>query len=100
MKELGELSSERHRALGERLAAGGVDAVFWLGDEGPHVKKGYEEAGGAAPFRLCRSLQELIGEVGGDLRNGDAVLVKASRAVELDRFVSGLLVMLESKTEN
>jgi len=100
MKELGEFSPERHRALGERLAAGGVDAVFWLGDEGPHVKEGYEVAGGASPFRLCRSLQELIGEVGGDLRAGDAVLVKASRAVELDRFVSELLVMLESKTEN
>jgi UDP-N-acetylmuramoyl-tripeptide--D-alanyl-D-alanine ligase len=98
MKELGEYSAERHRALGERLAVIGVDATYWMGDEGPVVKGGYEGAGGTAPFRKCGSIEELVGEVGKNVRAGDAVLVKASRAVGLDRFVSGLLKLLKAKT--
>jgi UDP-N-acetylmuramoyl-tripeptide--D-alanyl-D-alanine ligase len=100
MKELGEFSSERHRALGERLAAVRVDAVFWLGDEGPGVRQGYETAAGTSPFTLCGSIEELIKATADDIHPGDVVLVKASRAVGLDRYLARLLELLESRTEN
>jgi UDP-N-acetylmuramoyl-tripeptide--D-alanyl-D-alanine ligase len=100
MKELGEYSAERHRSLGERLAVIGVDAAYWMGDEGSAVKKGFESSGGTAPFRTCDSIEKLVTEVGKNVRAGDAVLVKASHAVGLDRFVSGLLEKLKAKAEN
>lgn len=100
MKELGDFSSKRHQELGERLAAVEVDAVYWVGDEGTHVRKGYQNAGGAAPITLCGSVEQTIRAIGDDIRPGDTVLVKASHAMGLDRFVSGLLELLESNTEN
>jgi UDP-N-acetylmuramoyl-tripeptide--D-alanyl-D-alanine ligase len=100
MKELGEFSDERHRALGERLVAAGVDAAYWLGESGTLVMDGYKAAGGSARFRNCASIEDLVGEVGEYVRTGDAVLVKASRAVGLDHFVSGLLDVLKAKAEN
>jgi UDP-N-acetylmuramoyl-tripeptide--D-alanyl-D-alanine ligase len=100
MKELGTYAAERHRSVGERLAALGTDAVFWLGEWGPVVREGYQSAGGTALFRTCASIDELVAAVGEYARPGDAVLVKASRAVGLDVFVAGLLELLESNTEN
>lgn len=100
MKELGDRSGQLHRALGGRLAAAGVDAVYWLGGEGTDVRSGYDEAGGGGPFRLYQSLEELAGDLGRMLRGGDAVLIKASHAMELDRLVSVLIDTLDSRTEN
>jgi UDP-N-acetylmuramoyl-tripeptide--D-alanyl-D-alanine ligase len=100
MKELGEYREERHRGLGQLLAATNVNAVFWLGEDGGEVKAGFEKAGGSAPLRLYDSLDRLVEDVCREARAGDAILVKASRACNLDRFVTRLLDDKDSNTVN
>lgn len=100
MKELGDYSDDRHRALGERLAEVVVDSVYWLGDEAAAVREGYLHAGGKSEFKSYKTLEELTADFFAYVRAGDAVLVKASRSVGLDGFVAVLLDRLESNTEN
>jgi len=100
MMELGDFAPDRHRDIGERLAATGADAVFWLGDFGASVKEGFERAGGSAPVALYESFEKLARDVGDYVRSGDAVLVKASRAMGLDRLTAQLLETLNSKLES
>jgi UDP-N-acetylmuramoyl-tripeptide--D-alanyl-D-alanine ligase len=100
MKELGEFSEERHRALGGILAKARIDEVFWLGESGGAVKEGFEQSAGVAAFHRCGELTELVQAVGADVRTGDAVLVKASRACNLDRFVAQLLKTLDKKAKS
>jgi UDP-N-acetylmuramoyl-tripeptide--D-alanyl-D-alanine ligase len=100
MKELGSYAEQKHRRLGERLASSKLDVVFWLGDEGENVASGFEAAGGIASLRLFVSLEKLTEEVVAEFRDGDAVLVKASRALNLDRVVAKLLQTLGPETEN
>jgi len=96
MKELGDYSSDLHRALGEALAGTRVDAVFWLGEEGGTVREGFTKSGGRVPFRLHHDLDSLLSDVRGWVREGDALLVKASHACNLDAFVDRLLRALEA----
>ena len=64
------------------------DGVFWLGEEGGTVRKGFEVSGGRAGFVAGLDIDEFVNTVMDDLRGGDAVLVKGSRACNLDRVVS------------
>jgi UDP-N-acetylmuramoyl-tripeptide--D-alanyl-D-alanine ligase len=100
MKELGKYTEEMHQHLGELLAASAVDSVFWFGEDGRSAKKGFDAAGGAAKFQLYDSLKNLAEEVAADVRAGDAVLVKASRACNLERVVERLLDALDTGSEN
>jgi UDP-N-acetylmuramoyl-tripeptide--D-alanyl-D-alanine ligase len=99
MKELGEFSEDCHRALGEQLAKADLDAIFWLGESGGAVREGFDKSGGIAAFHRCGELTELVQAVGADVRTGDAVLVKASRAIGLDRLVARLLEVLDEKAK-
>jgi UDP-N-acetylmuramoyl-tripeptide--D-alanyl-D-alanine ligase len=100
MKELGHLSGALHRRLGERLATSDIDAVFWFGEEGLNVRDGFSVAGGTGSFRLYESLDTLTRDFIAGIHSGDAVLIKASRAQNLDRVVARLLVKLDPETEN
>lgn len=100
MRELGSYTDERHRKLGERLARGNADAIYWMGGDGAAAKDGFEAAGGRAPFRLYDSIEKLAADLGAGVRAGDAVLVKASRACYLNLVVTQLLELLESRTES
>ncbi len=100
MKELGAYTEEMHQHLGELLAASAVDSVFWFGEDGKSVKKGFDAASGAAKFQLYDSLKNLSEAVAADVRAGDAVLVKASRTCNLDHVVERLLDALDARSES
>jgi UDP-N-acetylmuramoyl-tripeptide--D-alanyl-D-alanine ligase len=73
MAELGERSAEYHREIGELAADLGID-VIGVG----------EPARVYAPMLWVESVQAVVEVARGYLRPGDAVLVKASRAVGLE----------------
>ncbi len=100
MKELGHLSEVLHRRLGERLAASDIDAVFWFGEEGQNVREGFQTVGGKASVKLYDSLETLTQDFVAEIRDGDAVLIKASRVQNLDRVVTRALDKLDPETEN
>jgi UDP-N-acetylmuramoyl-tripeptide--D-alanyl-D-alanine ligase len=89
MAELGEFSDAAHRDLGAYLADCPVDAVYWYGENGRIVSGALRS--GKIKFEWHRNVEELVRVLGEEIRAGDSVLVKASRACYLDRVVDALL---------
>ena len=85
MRELGEQAEALHLATGRRLARSGADLLIGVGPLGRYIAKGASEAGldvlaFDSPAQACQAVSEL-------LQPGDLVLIKGSRAMELDRLV-------------
>jgi UDP-N-acetylmuramoyl-tripeptide--D-alanyl-D-alanine ligase len=112
MAELGTFSDAAHRELGAYLAEAAVDIVCWYGENGERVEEGFSQS--KAPgekysnrktpsrrlgkaFQSYRSIDKLVGDLQPQIRSGDAVLVKASRACHLDRVVDRLLETILEK---
>ena len=88
MLELGRDSSELHRSCGEFAAQRGIDIVVGVRGKAVHIVDG-AEAGGAKAIFL--ESPEAAGEwLRSELRGGDAVLLKASRGVQLERALAVL----------
>jgi UDP-N-acetylmuramoyl-tripeptide--D-alanyl-D-alanine ligase len=90
MRELGELSAESHRQVGRR-AAELADVLYTMGELGQAIGEA-ARAAGAAPstVRHLGSVEEATTALRAELRPGDALLVKGSRAMALERVVAAL----------
>ena len=90
MLELGEAADEGHRAVGE-AAARTVDWLLVVGDGAAGIAEG-AQAAGLAPARIVRvrDVESALEAIPPRLRDGDVVLVKASRGIGLERLVEGL----------
>jgi UDP-N-acetylmuramoyl-tripeptide--D-alanyl-D-alanine ligase len=84
MAELGRTGPDYHREVGEAAASLGVDQLLAVGD----LARGYLEAG--VPGRWVPNVHEAVREVRDVVRPGDAVLVKASRAIGLEAVAAAL----------
>jgi UDP-N-acetylmuramoyl-tripeptide--D-alanyl-D-alanine ligase len=94
MLELGDAHESGHRAVGE--AAGGiVELLVVVGADARGIVDGAVEAG-LDPARIHHvpDVDEALDVLPPRLRDGDVVLVKASRGIELDRLVDGLRLEL------
>ncbi len=89
MRELGLRAEEEHVKLGSAVAEGPWAGLVTVGAEGEWIRRGAQSRGfqrvhGADdPVAAARVLKDLI-------RAGDAVLLKASRGVQLEMVLSGL----------
>jgi UDP-N-acetylmuramoyl-tripeptide--D-alanyl-D-alanine ligase len=84
MAELGRTAPAYHREVGEAAAELGVDELLAVGE----LARGYLEAG--VPGRWTPNVHEALRELEEVVRPGDAVLVKASRAVGLELIAEAL----------
>jgi UDP-N-acetylmuramoyl-tripeptide--D-alanyl-D-alanine ligase len=84
MAELGRTGPEYHREVGAAASELGVDELLAVGD----LARGYLEGG--VQGRWVANVHEALREVGELVRPGDAVLVKASRAVGLEAVAAAL----------
>jgi UDP-N-acetylmuramoyl-tripeptide--D-alanyl-D-alanine ligase len=89
MAELGSFTGDAHRDLGAFIRKRPIDAVHWLGKNGDLVEEGLR--GGKPKLRSHALIADLAAELERELRAGDVVLVKASRACHLDELVGRLL---------
>lgn len=85
MRELGEDSAEGHRQVGEAIASAHPDLVVFFGA----AMNGAREAAAQLGFprermQMVEALEEIMPAIG-SLSKGDTVLVKGSRALELER---------------
>jgi UDP-N-acetylmuramoyl-tripeptide--D-alanyl-D-alanine ligase len=88
MAELGEASEADHRALGEYAAGTGVDVLLTVGDPARPIHEAALDAGRAGEWpgearHVATRAQALI-DLRHNVRAGDIVLVKASRAAGLE----------------
>jgi UDP-N-acetylmuramoyl-tripeptide--D-alanyl-D-alanine ligase len=88
MAELGSIGVEEHERVGELVARLGIERLITLGDAA-HVIAVAAVREGVEPDRVtrCSTVEEALEAVVSDARPGDVVLVKASRAVGLERLV-------------
>jgi UDP-N-acetylmuramoyl-tripeptide--D-alanyl-D-alanine ligase len=84
MAELGRTAPAYHREVGEAAAELGVDELLAVGE----LARGYLEGG--VPGRWAPNVHEALRELDEVVRPGDAVLVKASRAIGLEAVAEAL----------
>ncbi len=90
MLELGDAADEGHRAVGE-AAARTVDWLVVVGDGAAGIADGARAAGmDAARIVRVRDVEAALDAIPPTLRDGDVVLLKASRGIGLERVVDGL----------
>jgi UDP-N-acetylmuramoyl-tripeptide--D-alanyl-D-alanine ligase len=88
MKELGPESARYHRELGLRVAAHHLDRLFAVGEFAGEVVAG--AVAGGFPVEAAQAfatVDELVSALLMEVRAGDAVLVKGSRAMQLERVI-------------
>lgn len=85
MRELGEESEEGHRSIGRRLSKSRVDQIFVFGDETQFIEEEFLRRGGdSSRFERLSSLDELRSKLSW-AKDGDTILVKGSRALEMEK---------------
>ena len=84
MAELGRTAPAYHREIGEAAAELGVHELLAVGE----LARGYLEGG--VPGRWAANVHEAVRQLDEVVRPGDAVLVKASRAVGLEAVAAAL----------
>ena len=92
MLELGEFAAELHHQVGMEAARAGLELVVTVGDLAKAAAAGALE-GGLPPERVVHldSPGEAIAQVPDLLEAGDVALVKASRALALERVVAAIV---------
>jgi UDP-N-acetylmuramoyl-tripeptide--D-alanyl-D-alanine ligase len=84
MAELGRTGPEYHRQVGAAASELGVDELLAVGE----LARGY--LGGGVPGRWAANVHDALRQLDELVRPGDAVLVKASRAVGLEAVAAAL----------
>ncbi|WP_139652645.1 UDP-N-acetylmuramoyl-tripeptide--D-alanyl-D-alanine ligase [Raoultibacter phocaeensis] len=92
MGELGEYAVACHEGIGRAAAAAHLDYLLCVGELAGHIARAAREAGMDADTVLeTDSVPGALGELDNLLEAGDAVLVKASHFMGLERVVGGLV---------
>ena len=91
MRELGVQSEALHRRVARRLGDACIDHVLLIGKAGETMYDELREAHLFGPsVDHCADIERCSARLGSLLRDGDVVLLKASRAVGLERLVDGM----------
>jgi UDP-N-acetylmuramoyl-tripeptide--D-alanyl-D-alanine ligase len=91
MCELGNQSELLHRRIGQLLLGRGFDCVFLVGPETKVIQEVLPSTGSGAPrVYHCEDAATCQQMLLAELRDGDVVLLKASRAVGLEQLVEPL----------
>jgi UDP-N-acetylmuramoyl-tripeptide--D-alanyl-D-alanine ligase len=91
MRELGPHAAELHREIAQRLAQARIDKVVLVGGAGDWMFDTLAERSLFGPaVQRCENVEQCVAGLAGELHDGDVVLIKASRAVGLDRLVEPL----------
>jgi UDP-N-acetylmuramoyl-tripeptide--D-alanyl-D-alanine ligase len=88
MLELGELADTEHDRVGAH-AAGVCDRLFTVGELGRRISNA-AAISGLAHVSHCESKDAAVEALRGELRAGDVLLIKASRALALETVVHAL----------
>ena len=89
MLELGGISAVAHEAVGRLCAGSGVDFLYAIGERAKGIAEAAVEAGMPAEnVVIVGTVESACDRIGKELQSGDAILVKASRALGFERIVA------------
>jgi UDP-N-acetylmuramoyl-tripeptide--D-alanyl-D-alanine ligase len=92
MAELGSLTELAHFEIGERVARAGLDVLVTVGERASRIADGARADGMTTDsVRQCATVGEAAEVLDDVAECGDAVLVKASRVMCLEKLVEGLV---------
>lgn len=87
MLELGQDSAQEHRQIGREAGLSGLDAVIFFGAETETAYSAALEAGFSGFLSWTADFEKLVQKLQGYLREGDLLVLKGSRVVELERLI-------------
>ncbi|HAE21881.1 MAG TPA: UDP-N-acetylmuramoyl-tripeptide--D-alanyl-D-alanine ligase [Spirochaetaceae bacterium] len=87
MKELGDESESAHRGLGRRAASSKADILIFYGEEALSAYQAAKDASFSGELRHFSDFDAMAAAFNRLLREGDTVLLKASRSMALERLV-------------
>lgn len=96
MLELGSVSRDAHYGVGTKAAENKIDAVFTYGERSLETAKGARD-GGVDDVRSFDDKQVLSEELISYLKEGDAVLFKASRGMKLEDVIYSIYGALDKE---
>lgn len=94
MKELGDKSEELHKRIGRAVARENIDFLYTVGEEARNIAVGAVEVCPNTTEIISYGMpndeinSEIASEIKKGLREGDVILFKASRAMQLEKIVS------------
>jgi UDP-N-acetylmuramoyl-tripeptide--D-alanyl-D-alanine ligase len=92
MRELGPLAEDAHREVGRRVVECGVARLIAVGALGREIAAGATAAGMPEEWVFtCESNAEAILCLRAEARAGDVVLVKGSRALQMEEIVRAII---------
>ncbi len=96
MLELGEFSAREHFNLGKMCVNNKLDFVFFIGDDFEEFRKAMPEKSSVFDKNDREKLENAIKEFveAGNIKAGDAVLVKGSRGMKMEQFYEYLKSIL------
>ncbi len=97
MRELGEQSPKLHEEIGAESARYGVVKLYLTGDFAKNVADGALANGMSAKEVFIGSHSEIVEALSKELRPGDRVLVKGSRAMAMEKVIQQLKIQSETK---
>ena len=95
MLELGDGAAMFHRAVGECFGELSIDCLIAVGELARHLASGAEESGVKEVYYFAEQSHALP-TVCRELQPGTTILVKASRAMQFERFVEALASAAEN----
>lgn len=87
MRELGRHAPYYHREVGRTMASGPWEGAVFVGEEACWMAEGAREARFAGFLATAPDVESAVELLAGRLREGDRVLLKASRALRLERAI-------------
>lgn len=91
MLGMGEDTELRHRSVGDYAGKQGVDGVYTVGKDAAYISDEASKYIGREKTRHFETREDLIEHIDEFVRPGDAVLVKASRALGMEKVAEFLL---------
>jgi UDP-N-acetylmuramoyl-tripeptide--D-alanyl-D-alanine ligase len=90
MRELGEYALEAHRYVGQIVRAEGIDLLITVGFLAQEIGRAAVQGADEDRWHAFETTEEAAAELSTLLLPGDCVLVKGSRALEMEKIVAAL----------
>lgn len=89
MREMGAISADLHRELGEWVGNAGFDEVFFIGDDHENFWQGLVNVSFSGKSHVASDYNDsLAKDFAASLGQGDIAVMKASRGTHLERFMN------------